>query len=73
MKVQSIIKRQEKLHEDIEKKKEEAADKLAEASSRKERMSGVEKLRANFFDRKRVLQAEIKSFNEGVEDTKKRK
>ena len=66
-----IIKRQEKLHEDIEKKKEEAADKLAEASSRKERMSGVEKLRANFFDRKRVLQAEIKSFNEGVEDTKK--
>ena len=38
-----IIKRQEKLHEDIEKKKEEAADKLAEASSRKERMSGVEK------------------------------
>ena len=59
-----------KISEESEQMKALSAQKLSEAASEKERMSGIEKLRANIFNRKAVLEAEIASFNKSIEETR---
>ncbi len=68
---QSLISSEiEALSAQIENMKNESAEKLNEISAKKARMSGIETLRANFIERRAVVEAEISSFKEGISSTK---
>lgn len=65
-----ISEKKDKLSAQIEELKSDVIEKLNAISSKKAQMSGVETLRSSFIERREVVEAEIKSFNEGVVNTK---
>ena len=66
----NISAQKDKLSAQIEELKSDVIEKLNTISSKKAQMSGVETLRSSFIERREVVEAEIKSFNEGVVNTK---
>lgn len=67
----SITSKKDALSEEIEALKSDIIEKLNEVSSKKAQMSGLETLRSNFIERREVVEAEIKSFEEGVTNTRR--
>lgn len=59
------------LSEEIEELKSNIIEKLNEASAKKAQMNGIETLRSSFIERREVVEAEIKSFKDGVKNTQK--
>ncbi len=64
-----IDEEKNRLSEKIEEYKSDAIEKLNEVSAKKAQMNGVETLRSSFIERRSVVEAEIRSFNEGVTNT----
>lgn len=64
-----ISKKQQELHNDIEKLRSDAIEKLNEAASQKAKITGIENLRASFLERKEAVESEIKANQTGVENT----
>lgn len=62
--------RQAGLHDEIERVKSELSEEQSAAASMRERLKGNEALRSSYLERREVLTAELKSFNEGIESTK---
>ncbi len=58
------------LSEKIESVRSEVIEKLNEISSKKAQMSGLEALRSSFIERREVVEAELRSFNEDVTSTR---
>ncbi len=63
--------KQEKLHNKIEGMKGDVIELLNDVSSKKAKISGIENLRSSFLERRETVEAEIKSFKEGIENTEK--
>lgn len=60
-----------KLHDEIERMKSELSEEQSAVSSMRERLKGNEALRSSYLERREILTAELKSFKEGIESTKK--
>lgn len=65
-----ISEDREALSSKIEELKSDAVEKLNAISSEKARMNGIEALRGSFIERREVVETEIKSFKEGISNTK---
>ncbi|MCH5211328.1 MAG: chromosome segregation protein SMC [Oscillospiraceae bacterium] len=65
-----LTEKKDSIAEEIENLKADAVEKLNLISSKKAQISGMETLRQSFIERRETLNAEIKSFNEGVLSTK---
>ncbi len=59
------------LYEEIEQLRVQAAASSAEAASSREKLKGVEALRQSYIERRESLETELRSFNDGIENTKK--
>ncbi len=66
-----ITQRESEISARIEELRNESSSKLSEAASEKSRITGIETLRANFIERRETVESEIRSYNEGVENTVK--
>ena len=65
-----IDARQEELRVTIEEKRAKSVEKQNEAVSLREKISGIETLRQTLIERREILEAEIKSYHEGISNTK---
>lgn len=59
------------LYEEIESLRNQASESGAAAASSREKLNGVESLRASYLERRDALETELRSFNEGIENTRK--
>lgn len=66
----SITLKKDNLSEQIEALKSDIIEKLNEVSAKKAQMNGIETLRSSFIERREVVEAEIKSFKEGLTNTR---
>ncbi len=63
--------RQNELADEIESYKRKVSELRSSAESRRERLKGNENLRNTYLERREIINAELKSFNEGIESTRK--
>lgn len=61
--------KQEEMHNKIESLKSDVIELLNGVASERAKIGGMETLRQNFIERRETLEAEIKNFKEGVENT----
>lgn len=64
-----LDKRQRDLHDEIERVRTDAISSRNLAVSQREKIAGIEQLRTSYIERRTTLEAEIRSFKEGITKT----